>query len=147
MLSGTLSTSCMTTPHSSRRFCSLFSFFAYTTPATSVRHVAASKYFFITTSTVKTSTAYDLLQNRSFTEGLSKTLTSREGDALPDSQAGHFCDWKQEVFLTPKTSKAVPPANASILLCCMYRSLADRICLEVLRPARKSFWFSPTTTS
>src|ERR1051326_5805474 len=48
MLSGTLSTSCMTTPHSSRRFCSLFSFFANTAPATSVRHVAATKYFFIT---------------------------------------------------------------------------------------------------
>jgi hypothetical protein len=39
------------------------------------------------TSTVKTFFAYDLLQNRSFTEELSRP-TSREGHALPDSQAG-----------------------------------------------------------
>src|SRR5208283_2444857 len=47
ILSGMLSTSCMTTPASSRRFCSLFNLLAYTAPATSERHAAATKYFFI----------------------------------------------------------------------------------------------------
>src|SRR5208282_868171 len=47
MLSGMLRTSCMTTPLSSRRFCSLFKSWAYTTPATRVRHAAATRYFFI----------------------------------------------------------------------------------------------------
>src|SRR4029077_8503641 len=100
MLSGTLSTSCMTTPHSSRRFCSLFSFFAYIAPATSVRHVAATKYFFITDLHGQNFFCV-LLQNRSFHEGLS-ILTTREGHALPDSQAGHFCGLEPRSFLACK---------------------------------------------
>src|ERR1700757_1688170 len=90
MLSGTLSTSCMTTPYSSRRFCSLFSFFANTAPATSVRHVAATKYFFITDlhglNHCARFASKQILHRRAY-----ETLTSREGSALPDSQAGQFC--------------------------------------------------------
>src|ERR1700682_2970788 len=47
MLSGMLITSCMTTPQVSRRSCSLFSFLAYTAPATSVRHAAVTISLFI----------------------------------------------------------------------------------------------------
>src|SRR5208337_2012723 len=47
MLSGMLRTSCITTPLSSRRFCSLFKSWAYTIPAARVRHAAATRYFFI----------------------------------------------------------------------------------------------------
>src|SRR6267154_875207 len=91
MLSGIFKTSCMTTPHSWRRFCSLLNFLAYTTPVMRVRQTAPSKYRFIA----------DLHgQNRSLTffakllaEGPSTRCKLREGYALPDSQAGHFRDY------------------------------------------------------
>src|SRR6267378_2890348 len=47
MFSGTLSTSCNTTPLSSRRFCSLFNFWAYAAPATRVKHTAVTINLFI----------------------------------------------------------------------------------------------------
>src|SRR5882724_1219435 len=102
MLSGTLSTSCMTTPHSSRRFCSLFSFFAYIAPATSVRHVAATKYFFITDLHGQTFYCVRFTSDQIFHRRAFKTLTSREGDALPDSQAGNFCGLELRGFLGSK---------------------------------------------
>ena len=63
---------------------SLFSFFANTAAATKRETRCGDQVFLhLLTSTVETATAYDLFQD--------KTLTSREGNALPDSQAGQLC--------------------------------------------------------
>src|ERR1700738_314234 len=89
ILSGMLSTSCMTTPQFSRRSCSLFNFLAYTTPATRVRHTAPTKYRFIADLHGHKFVCRHLLL-KSLAEGPSTRFKLREGYALPDSQAGHF---------------------------------------------------------
>src|SRR5260370_25938327 len=90
MLSGTLSTSCMTTPLSSRRFCSLFKSEANTETGAKVIHAAPIKERFILTSTVGTSLSKCFTALCCALEIRSARFASGEGDALPDSQAGHF---------------------------------------------------------
>src|SRR5271165_47257 len=88
MPSGMLSTSCMTTPLSSRRLCALFKSWADTTPATRVRHAAATRYFFITDLHGRKFRCQRLIFLECLVEGSSRQFESGEGYALPDSQAG-----------------------------------------------------------
>src|ERR1043166_3674437 len=112
MLSGTLSTSCMTTPHSSRRFCSLFSFFANTAPATSVRHVAATKYFFITDLHGQNFTTYDLLQTNVSPKGFSKLLHHERALRCPTLRRDTWLRTKRVSWLQRRARRFLPP-NAS----------------------------------
>src|ERR1700758_438275 len=75
MFSGTLSTSCNTTPLSSRRFCSLFNFWAYAAPATRVRHTALTINLFIADLHGHNFSADVLLPNGFLAEVLSTRLS------------------------------------------------------------------------
>src|SRR5579859_2444763 len=88
----------MTMPHSARRFCSLFAFFAYTTPATRARHPAATKYFFITDLHGQNFVFRRLLLTINWLKNF-QHVSSREGAALPDSQAGCYRVLSYEAFL------------------------------------------------
>src|SRR5208282_5024282 len=98
MLSGMLRTSCMTTPASSRRFCSLFKFWAYTTPAARVRHAAATRYLFIADLQGHTAFLDVLLPYRILAEELSTLLRQERVMRHPALRRDKFEITGQELF-------------------------------------------------
>src|SRR4029077_16773472 len=90
MLSGTFSTSCITTPLSSRRFCSLFKSDANRETLARVMQAAPINIRFIGDLHGQFF-PLRLINFLGTCAGWGSTqIASGEGDGLPDSQAGHF---------------------------------------------------------
>src|SRR5271165_5574911 len=109
MLSGMLRTSCMTTPLSSRRFCSLFRSAANKVAAARVIHAAPINTRFIGDLHGRNIFFECSTRLRRVVERSSYRIDSREGDALPDSQAGHLLSFRLGIFSGSRDEHDDPP--------------------------------------